>query len=435
LIDGALYPTKPLESRKRAREIRDRFYQELMSAREDGKLVLSAGMRVPFELVSGFGDFECISEHFSNVVSLDQEMAQRYNEAFESRGFARDFCSLSRLYLGAMVTGDTPWGPFPKPNICLMFHACDIQGKWFQLVAEHFSVPYFCLEQPVHYPPNPAKRRHNIHYLTEQFHSLIDWAEQTLGRKFDEERFVEATLNSLEVQSLWAEVCCLNRAVPAPLDDRMLYALESVSCLIRHKPEAVSFYRDLRDEVQERVRDGIAALPTERYRLMHDNQPPFYWLGIYKVAEQYGATAIGSHTSFTLMGAYEDKEDGRLRARRHPRGLGLRVRGREDLVPYLAEWYADTPFYEDIITPQTRLTNTMRFVDEWGVDGVVIHLNRGCEGVTAGALELKRALQERAIPATVYEGNYVDRRDLSQSQVVDTLETFMESQGLKRINP
>jgi benzoyl-CoA reductase subunit B len=429
------FKTRPLESRNRARELRDRFYRDLMRAREDGKLLISAGMRVPYELVAGFGDFECLNEHFSNTVSLDQEVAQRYNEAFEARGFARDFCALSRLYLGAMYSGETPWGPFPRPDMCFMFHACDIQGKWFQMVAEHFAVPYFCLEQPVAYPPNPAKRQHNIRYLADQFHAFIDWGEQVLGRNFDEGRCIEAALNSLEVQSLWAEVCCLNRAVPAPLDDRSLYALESIACLMRHKPEAVDFYRNLRDEVRERVQDGIAALPAERYRLMHDNQPPFYWLGIYKVAEQYGAVAIGSHTSFTLMGAYEDGDDGRLRSRRHPRERGLTFKGRGDLVPYLAEWYADTPFYEDIITPQTRVTNTLRFVEEWGVDGVVIHLNRGCEGVTAGALELKLALRERDIPATVYEGNYVDRRDLSQSQVVDTLESFMESQGLKKTNP
>ncbi len=432
MTDEPKFKTRPLESRNRARELRDRFYHDLMRAREDGKLLISAGMRVPYELMAGFGDFECLNEHFSNTVSLDQDVAQRYNEAFEARGFARDFCALSRIYLGAMFAGETPWGAFPKPDLCFMFHACDIQGKWFQLVAEHFAIPYFCLEQPVDYPPNPAKQQHNIRYLAEQFHAFIDWGEQVLRRKFDDDRCIEAALNSLEVQSLWAEVCCLNRAVPAPLDDRSLYALESIACLIRHKPEAVTFYRNLRDEVRERVQDGIAALPTERYRLMHDNQPPFYWLGIYKVAEQYGATAIGSHTSFTLMGAYEDGKDGRLGPRRHPRELGLSFKGRGDLVTYLAEWYADTPFYEDIITPQTRLTNTLRFVEEWGVDGVVIHLNRGCEGVTAGALELRQALRERGIPATVYEGNYVDRRDLSQSVVVDTLESFLESQGLKR---
>lgn len=428
------YKTRPLEARNQARDLRSRFYQGLMRAREDGKLLVSGGMRAPYEFLAGFGDFECLSEHFSNTVSLDQDVAQRYNEAFEARGYAQDFCALSRLYLGAMFAGETPWGPFPPPDLCFMFHACDIQGKWFQVVSEHYGIPYFCLEQPVDYPPDPAKRQHNIRYLTEQLHAFIDWGERVLGRRFDDSRFMEAALNSLEVQSLWAEVCCLNRGVPAPLDDRSLYALESIACLMRHKPEAVAFYRALRDEVRERVRDGIAALATERYRLMHDNQPPFYWLAIYKVPEQYGAVAVGSHTSFTLMGAFEEGEDGRLRSRRHPRQQGLTFRTRDDLIQYLAGWYTDTPFYEDIILPQTRLTNTLRFVEEWGVDGVVIHLNRGCEGVTAGAPELKRALRDRGIPVTVYEANYVDRRDLSQSQVVDTLETFLESQGLKKLS-
>jgi len=425
-----MYRTRPIEGKRRARELRLQHYRDIWNAREEGKLLVMGGMRVPFELVAGFGDFECLNEHYSITVGTRPELAQRYAEAFESRGFARDFCALSRLYLGSMFAGESPFGPFPRPDFCFMYHACDIQGKWFQVVSEHFGVPYFCIEQPVTYPPEEARRRRNIKYLAEQFYDFIQWGERVLGRKFDDERFLKATYNSLECQSLWGEICCMNKAVPAPLDERALYALTAVACIMRHKDEAVAFYRELRDEIAYRRDEGIAAVAGERYRMMHDNQPPYYFLELYQIAERYGVVCIGSHTSFYLIGAFETGPDGRLRGRRTPREQGVEFRSREDIVEFLARWYEDMPFYQDIMVPELRLHNTLRLVEEWGVNGVLIHINRGCEGVTSAALLIRNALKERGIPTAIYEANYVDRRDFSQSQVVDILESFLESQGL-----
>ena len=426
------YPTRPLESKRKAKELRQQHYRDIWNARAEGKLLISGGMRIPFELAAGFGDFEVLNEHFSITMATHPTLAEKASEAFESLGFARDFCALSRLYLGAMFLGETPFGTFPRPDYCFMFHACDIQAKWFQVVAEHYGIPFFCLEQPLNYPPHPRKHQKNVEYLAQQFEDFIAWGEKNLHRPFDDQRLAETLRPALECQSLWAEVCTLNRANPAPLEDRSLYALEAVGCIMRHKPQAAEFMRFLRDEVKEHVRDGMAALPTQRFRLMHDNQPPYYYLNLYQDAERYGAVCIGSHTSFYLLGAFEDGPDGRLAGRTMPWEKAP-LKDRQDILMAMARWYADTPFYEDILVPQLRMEHTLRLVEEWKVDGVLFHLNRGCEGVTAGALEIRQVLRERGIPTAVYEANYCDRRDFSQSQVVDTLESFLESQGLTKL--
>ena len=49
--------------------------------------------------------------------------------------------------------------------------------------------------------------------------------------------------------------------------------------------ESKDFYYELRDEVRDRVKRGIAAVATERFRVMIDSQPPWGFLtpsDIYK---------------------------------------------------------------------------------------------------------------------------------------------------------
>ena len=55
--------------------------------------------------------------------------------------------------------------------------------------------------------------------MTNQILDAIDWMIKTTGREFDDEKFIEGVSNECESSSLWAKVCTLNRAIPAPLDE------------------------------------------------------------------------------------------------------------------------------------------------------------------------------------------------------------------------
>jgi benzoyl-CoA reductase subunit B len=91
--------------------------------------------------------------------------------------------------------------------------------------------------------------------------------------------------------------------------------------------------------------------------------------------------------------------------------------------------YQGSFFSADIKNQQT-----LQLVDQWYAQGVVMHLNRGCKGTGGYLMESRLALSNKGIPVVTYEGNSGDSRDFDETQVVDNLESFLESQGLDKID-
>ena len=75
----------------------------------------------------------------------------------------------------------------------------------------------------------------------------------------------------------------------------------------------------------------------------------------------------------------------------------------------------------------------LKFVQQWKVDGVIMHLNRGCEGAAIGQMENRLALIEAGIPVVTYEGNMADNRDFDYARTKVKIEAFLDSQGLKQL--
>ena len=108
------------------------------------------------------------------------------------------------------------------------------------------------------------------------------------------------------------------------------------------------------------------------------------------------------------------------------------LKTREDALKALAFWYLDRPLLECALKFKSEML--IRMVREWKVDAVILHFNRGCEGLGGGNSEDRLALLKEGIPVMAYEGNMVDKREFDVSQVLDRMEAFMESLGLNPIN-
>lgn len=274
-------------------------------------------------------------------------------------------------------------------------------------------------------------RERNINYIVAQFHENIEGMEKALGRKYDDERLIEACRNEFLSTSLFAEICTLNKTIPAPLDHKTLFSLFVISVMMKQCRESVDFYKELRDEVKYRVEKQIAALPTERCRLLDDNEPPWFFLKLFRHLEKYGAVTVGSHHTFFLAGAFEDMPDGTLGPRKTPYEKGEPLRTREDALQALAHWYLDRPLIECTIKFKTDML--IRMAKEWKVNAVILHFNRGCEGLGQGGSEDRLGLLKAGIPVIAYEGNMVDKREFDIPQVLDRMDSFMESLGLSQI--
>lgn len=427
------YQTRQLGFWQRAKEIRLNYYREIATAREEGKLLTTGSLTGPSTLVAGLGP--CVhlgGEPYGASIAADPAFSIECAEAVESRGFARDLCAYMRNYWGSMFLDRYYFGgPFPKPDFCIQLHVCDSHGKWYQLVSEHLGIPYFGVDFPVCFTEGDRQVRQD--YLVNQMLDSIEWMEKVTGRQYNDELLIEAVRNECLSSSLWGEAMCLNKAVPAPLDQKSIFSLYVVGGFIKHRKEAVDFYQQVRDEVKERVADGIAAVPSERCRLVDDGQPPWYFLRLYRYLEQYGAVVVGSWYTLFLFGHAGEQPDGTWGRAKTPEEMGMPLNSREDAVRALVWWHLDKPNRSVFGSPQGKAALNLRFYKEWGAQGMIMHLNRGCEGLSMFSPEIRLFLLEHGVPVVAFEHNMADKREFDEAQVMDRLDAFMESLDLKKL--
>ncbi|MBI4287371.1 MAG: 2-hydroxyacyl-CoA dehydratase [Chloroflexi bacterium] len=431
----ARYPTKPLEGWKHCKELRLQHYKAFITARDEGKAIFTGSGDGSQILVHALHDSLFLSgEPYGASIGGDPAASDAFSEACEARGFARDLDSYMRNYLGSMYLDRYYFGgPFPRPDFVFSFHVCDTHFKWYQIVAEHFNVPTFGIDIPVSGRLSD-RRESRQEYLASQIYDGIEWLEKTTHRRFDDERFIQVLHNLTETESLWGQICIQNQAIPAPLDQRALFTLYFPGFMLFYQPETPAFYRELLDEVKQRVKDGIAAWPYERARILHDSQPPWHWMKVFRIMEQYGGVSVGSQYAFCGGCSFDVDDQGVWHAPKTIKERGIVLQSREDAVRFLAEWEVGRLMFSVFCgNADDKNRQFLQMVKQWHCDGVMFHLNRGCEGVAQLQLENRLAMIEAGIPVGSFEGNMADHREFDEAQTIDRIESFMESLGLTKL--
>lgn len=429
------YETRPLKTWNKAKELRLNHYKDVVTAHQNGKLVVTGGTEGFMGLAAGLGPFVYLgAEPYGATIGADPVFSQKCVEEMERRNYARDLCAYLRNYLGSMFLDQSPFGtPFPRPDFSLQLHVCDSHAKWMQIITEHYGVPYYAIEWPVIVREDKASLKRAQDYMVAQLHEAIEWMEKITGRKYDDEKLISALRNEFKAVSLWAEIACLNQAVPAPLDYKSMLSLYVISVLIRHEDEAIQFYKELLDEVKDRVKHKIAALGTERIRLIDDSQPPWHSLDIYRFLEEYGAVVVGSHYMLVLAGNFLKDKNGDWVPAPTPEERGMPMRTRDDALRALAVWYMERPARECFGLPAPRSESLLRIAKQWKVNAILMHLNRGCEGTGENTMENRLALINAGYPVLTYEGNMADKREFDEGEVLQRMTAFMESLDLKKL--
>jgi len=428
-IKMAKYKTEPLGSWKKTKELRLQYYKRFATAHENGGLRWGGGSWAPSSIPKAFGDdvVGLTSEPYAASIASDRKFSARCMDAAEKWGFARDICSYMLNYVGSVLLDEYAFGgPFPRHDFVMQTHICCTHAKWYQDVTEiEGGVPMFGIDMgPGPCAPFDDNTAHRIEYITGQFMDAIDWIEKTIKRPFNEERFLEAVWDELRTVSLWAKIAELNQAVPAPLEEKTLYALFVLATLDKAWKAIPDYYEELYDEVKDRVDRGIAAIEDEKFRVMTDSQPPWGFLQMYRILANHGAISIGSLYTFALEGIWRyDKEKRMIFPKELPKE---KPQNREEGCRLLAEWFLERPLYQAAYHPDFRIALMSALARQWKVDGIIIHLNRGCELVCVNVAETRLGLIKEGFKVMTYEGNMGDERDFDLESTMSRLNIFLE---------
>ncbi len=428
------YKTEPLKLWNKVKEIRQTYYRNYAQAHEKGGLRWAGGAWTFDAVCAGLGDdvYSLTSEPYGASIAFDREFSAECMKVAEKAGYPRDLCSYMRNYWGSVILDKYAFGgPFPRPDFIWQDHMCCSHAKWYQVVSElKGGIPMYCVDVAVG-PCDPwgELTKEKIDYVAGQILDGIDWLEKVTGRTFNDEKFIEACWNDFRTTSKWAEICNLQQAVPAPLEEKTIFSLYVLATLQKSWKVVANFYDELCDEVQDRVERGIAAVESEQARVMSDTQPPWGFLNIFRYLEKYGVVCVGSLYSFGLMGMWTYNTDGGMLV---PKSMPEKKPiSREEATRELVKWHLHKPEYQHFYSPQYKSDMMIALARDWKLDGVMLHYNRGCEGLSLGIAENRLALLKAGLRVLTYEGNMGDEREFDEVRTRNQIDAFMETLGIR----
>ncbi len=432
------WETRPLEVWNKAKEMRANWQKSIDSA--SSERVLLAQGNVGWAI--GFPALRVIEDNpvGAMMANKSDEFARAARLAGEIIGWGREVCGYQLNCWGAMYLGHQQDGsPFPFRDLVIPFSdPCDQHTKRGQAPMDYSPIPRFQENYTLYTGPrDPDREKAMIEDKVYSTLFILEEIERIFGQKFNDERFVESVKVSGGIRPYALEVSRFMQHIPSPLSQKDLYSFYTLGGLTKGDPaETVAIWKALRDEVEWRVQNNIAAVGNERYRWMEAHPPPWHFLKYYRYMEKYGAVCIGSQYSHMMAGPMELKPDGTWGSRMgnagFAQGFDRPINTREDAIRAMVGPEARGHRFKDDEVIRPWALND--FAKAYKVDGAILALWRGGVGCTVTRKEQGLRLSELGVRVMHYEGSQPgDRTDLDENRLLDQLDIWMESQGLRKI--
>jgi benzoyl-CoA reductase/2-hydroxyglutaryl-CoA dehydratase subunit BcrC/BadD/HgdB len=383
--------------------LNEKYYRDLAGAKADRRPVVWITSMAPIEMVYAFDGIPFFPENYAALCS-SRKVASEFCQAAEARGYSPDLCAYALCTFGVIFEGRGAFGDAgpPAPDILLATEgACATHPKWWEALQRHFGCPLFIIDAAYTVDDDTLPPHHRDYYEA-QLREFAGFMAEHTGRPFDMERLREVVRLSDRASELWDEIDDLRKARPTPISQIDVFTCLFPLVTLKGTREAVDFYVELRDEIQQRVRDGVGFVPNERFRLIWDLFPIYHNMRLLNYFAEFGAAFVTD--------LYGNAFSGRLDP--------------ADPFGSLADRYLSF-FMRAGAQGKAQIYKTR--AREYGVDGVVFHSNRCCRCFTAEQPSVGNVLRdELGIPGLTFEANMVDPRGYDDVEVKARIESFME---------
>ena len=332
-----------------------------------------------------------------------QKMGDDLCMAAEAEGYSRDICSYARTDLGAIFTKGGPFGGLPKPDFLLCCNnICGTVTKWYQNLQRIFDVPLLYIDTPfLHGEATEAQ----LVYVQAQLTDVSDSIGEIVGKPIEQDRLEETLRLGARTMALWGDILDLQANKPSPMTSFDTFILIAPAVCLRGTQQCVDFYEEMMAEIKQRVADGVASVPGERFRLAWDNLP--IWFKIREIANKFS-----QHKACLVAATY---------ARAWAQVMNENA---TDVLREFATAYLTVYINRGL---DFRVKTLKDMVDDFSLDGIVMHSDRSCKAYSLGQYELARSLkQEYGIPSLILEADMNDSRVYADEAIDARIDAFME---------
>jgi len=360
----------------------------------------------PAELLHALGFTVYYPENHAAMLGAART-ANRYLPVAHAQGYSQDVCSYLTSDIGAFLAGETPLSGFgvasvPRADV-LVFNTnqCRDVRDWFEWYGRQWDVPVIGVRSP---RSIEQVTEDDVDGVARQLEGLVPTLEAVAGTRLDGARLAAVVAAARECSDLWASCLGTASARPAPLTffDASIHMGPAV--VLRGTREANAYYRILLAELEERVRERVAAVPGESLRLYWDGMPLWGRLRALSTTFAGFRTSVVAST-YCNSWIFSDLDE----------GDPIRSMARASLQLFIARSEAPKEEYIE------------HMVDRFDVDGIVFHDCRTCPNNSNTRYGMPQRLGERlGLPTLVLDGDVNDLRCYSDEQGRTNIEGFVE---------
>jgi benzoyl-CoA reductase/2-hydroxyglutaryl-CoA dehydratase subunit BcrC/BadD/HgdB len=398
----------PILAQQRLRTLlRDYFVDLDAAARDPSRRVAWCTSVGPCEILTAFG-FEVYFPENHGALLGARKVSQEYIPRAVGLGYGAEACSYMNSDIGAALAGYSPLqeqygveGP-PTPDLlAYSTNQCREVQDWFAFFARRHEAPLLGVCPPAHLAEVTSD---SVAFVRQQLKRLIERIETQFHRSLDHARLEEAVALSSAASTLWRRILDTARTRPSPITFWDGLILMAPVILMRGGQAAVDFYEELFAEMDDRVRDGVGAIPDERWRLYWEGMP--IWPRIRDLSEKFfdlrTVIAASTYCNSWAFAPYD---------------------GGDPL-----EWMARTSIELFINRDETSKEAFLReMFGRFEIDGAIFHNARTCPNNTNCRFGMPQRLRETLQkPVLVIDGDLADARFFSTAQSMTNIEAFVE---------
>ncbi|MCK6593057.1 MAG: benzoyl-CoA reductase subunit B [Polyangiaceae bacterium] len=411
-------------SQVRQKEMIADHFHKLTRAKEEGKKVVYTFVPGNLtELMHVFG----VLPVYPEINALQSGMRKKsgaYVAEAEKLGHSEDVCTYVKCDIGMLKSGNIgPTGEkLPEPDLLLLsYTGCFTFMKWFELLKQEYKCPVVMLHVPYQGDGEitPVMRK----YVVDQIKSeVIPALERLTGKTYDEALLSATLAKSAQAEDDLVWVLESAKRRPSPIDAYFggVYYIGPIFTAFRGTDAAIDYYRELREEVQERIDLKLGPvtpdgpMKEEKYRLVVEGPPNWtHFREFWQMFYEEGAVVVAS--SYTKVGGTYDG------GFRHDPNRPL-----ETLADYCFGCYTN-------LNLPMRVGMLAKYVSDYSADGLLINSVKSCNSFSAGQLLMLREIERRTgRAATFIETDLVDPRYFSAANVKNRIESYLQMVDQKR---
>jgi benzoyl-CoA reductase subunit B len=345
-----------------------------------------------------------------------QDAAEAFGLLPDACSYARSFIGLARIakgdfHLDSSVNQDVYRMPMPDLYVNVPGGGCGTGRLWGDSVAAICNIPAFHLEPRFNWDESDLE--YNIADYVRQQQELIALMERVTGQPYDWDRLKEVLDEVKKGITLREEIMKLCRHVPAPASFFDMAASIGLVCHLVGMPGTGDLLRRMKEEVEQRIAQGIGSVPSEKYRLYWNGILTWPRLGVLarKFAALDACLVAGpySHLLFLPRPDMLDPE-----------------RPLESIAYNLCDTLANYDYDHTVKT-------IANFCQEYSIDGLVMSETQTCRASNSPNFVIMDGVGRRlGLPAITIGGDSCDARFYNDAQVDTRLQALLETIEARR---